>query len=235
MSYRTRRLPLLLLGAAILGCEDPVSPVAEADPLPAAEQPASTSVTVNTSGDFEEPPIIEKATIDVGFSMGYAWAQAYMQFVANWARQTADLWVRKGTSTVAHRTGESHGSWIAPWRRSLWTHATARVPETCGHVADAKGRHEAASQIPVNSSEVVRLWRTVKTSNQGTYQPSCATSCANQALAYGNECDDRYGSTGGSTKTTGTSGSDGLECHTEKVVIYIGSRKLYEGPALVCE
>lgn len=232
MSNRAHRL-LPLLGALILGCEDPVAPVPEPDP-PAAEPPTSTAIAAEASEEFEEPPVIHAWDVDVGFSADYAWAQAYMKFFANYANQTVDLWVRKGVSTVAHRTGESHASYIAPWRRTLWTHASARIMESCGHAADGRGRHEAANQIPVDGG-VGRFWRTVKTSTAGTHQPSCATSCANMAISY--DCDgDSGSSSGGSgTKTTGTTGSDGLECQEVTIVIYIDGKVFYKGPALLCE
>lgn len=236
MSNRARTL-LPLLGALVLGCEDPVAPVAEPDPVPETVPPPSAALTADVPEEFEQPPSIVSWSVDAGFTGDYAWAQAYMRYFANYAQQSAELWVRKGTSTIARRTGASHVSYFLPKVRTLWTDATAGLRESCGHTADAKGRHEAWHQAPLPGGKLFRWAAETRTSSDAAFQPSCATSCANMAILYGGDCDDGSGSSSGGsgTKTTGSTGSDGLECQQVMVVIYIDDKVFYEGPAFLCE
>lgn len=231
MSNRARRL-LPLFGALILGCDDPVAPVAEPGHPPEVDPPISTTLTADVPKEFEQPPSILSYSVDAGFSGDRAWAQAYMRYFANYARQTADLWVRKGASMVASRSGMSHVSYFLPATRSLWTHATAGLRESCGHTADAKGGHEAWHQAPLPGGQLFRWSAEKRSSGDSAFQPSCSTSCASQLIAYDDCAGESTSGSGG--KTTGSTTED-LDCHTEEIAIYIGDDLLYEGPALICE
>lgn len=239
------RLPLLIIGAALMGCEESTGPAAES---------LGGAVDIRAVDDELPPNYGQMATILIaetwaGFRPGIAWGEGFMWHTGNAASQSLALTVRRGVEIVASGNAESHRHELLPvvfqpgFVDSLAVARNVPVQDECGLVVDVQVIHRAWHQFWTTSWNLLTWGAQAVSEEANARQPQCTcrgggggseeSSAYPQPLAALNaSCSGQSGDgttydpgdkTDGETVTwDGGQGNGGSsECGAEAVVEYI--------------
>jgi hypothetical protein len=176
-------VPRALLCLALLAaCSDVVAPHGGVAPAAAYQKdlpPDGDTPEPDTTEwpeEFDQSPSIIEARVEAGFDGPIAYAQAYMRYFANRARQTVNLELQKGSRTVRPPAAVGYEEHLFPWVRELWTPVSIRLDSSCGYLANGWARHEAWHEVRAPGGTLAKWHGEGRSSAGSAQQPGCSGS-----------------------------------------------------------
>ena len=231
MIYRFMMLVLVLIAA----CE----PDELTRPVP-AEPVAAAATSVEVPPEFERAPSIIRVGADAGFTGREAYGIGWVNYFGNRARIDLQLHVKEDFRDVAKREVHREGGYFLPDYYSLSTRVSTQIRSYCGHVAEAIAKGAAWHRFLLKFS-FLEWGREERATQKSAKQPTCDEDHCDMPLlldpAEEQACEERRSGSGGDPDDLGDAppSTDGLDCETAFVLIWVDGDLIYAGEATICE
>jgi hypothetical protein len=174
----------LVLALLAHACTDPAAPGSTAAHAPVTPLlnvievagPEDVPLPEGTTmpAEYFQPSLIAEARLEIGFLPKKAWATASMRVVANNARVSLKLTVRKNGTVVATDTTSASFENQVPGNYPLAARLNLSVPADCGLAADGLASYSVWMSFPLPPAAVIFTWGKTTIQDSGARsQPEC--------------------------------------------------------------
>jgi hypothetical protein len=168
-------LALAIASVGIAGCHDmlPVSPVPTTAQDPSLSTYPTEEQLAELPPEFRTAPSILGYWTKTGFVGSQAWARAWMQYWANYAKVSVELSLLYNNAHVTTTTGYSEQASVLPAVRELEAFTSLGVSGSCGHTVNATGIFYVHHQAPVGKGWFV-FGEEKRSESASAAQPPCS-------------------------------------------------------------